>query len=81
MDRGVPLFSKKGEEVADALYKYWYCVYVIPFELQSDQGNEFTNDILARLNARLNIEHRVTTPYYPLANGEVERFNRTLKLQ
>ena len=75
----VPLFSKKGEEVADALYKYWYCVYGIPFELQSDQGNEFTNDILARLNARLNIEHRVTTPYYPLANGEVERFNRTLK--
>jgi hypothetical protein len=75
----VPISSKEGEEVADAIYKSWYCVYGIPYELQSDQGPEFCNDILNRINERMTVAHRVTTPYYPNANGQVERFNQTLK--
>ena len=75
----VPLKSKEGGEVADAIYKNWYCVYGIPYEIQTDQGTEFTNDVIKRLNIRLAVGHRVTTPYYPQANGEVEIWNRTLK--
>lgn len=75
----VPLFSKNQEEVADALYLNWYTEYGPPCELQTDQGKEFTNDLLARLNDRMQVEHRVTTPYHPQANGEVERFNGTIK--
>ena len=37
----VPLTSKTGEEVADAIYKYWYCVYGIPYELQTKLGKVF----------------------------------------
>jgi transposase InsO family protein len=73
-----PLKTKTGEEVAEAIYLKWYCTFGIPYEIQTDQGNEFTNIILARLNTRLAIGHRITTPYYPQANGQVERFNRTL---
>jgi hypothetical protein len=75
----VPLSSKAGEEIADALFKNWYCVYGIPYEIQSDQGKEFCNDVLYRINQRMAIDHKVTTPYYPNANGLVERFNQTLK--
>jgi hypothetical protein len=75
----VPLRNKEGSTVCDALYKRWYCAFGVPYELQSDQGQEFTNDLLARINLRLAVGHRVTTPYYPQANGEAERFNRTLK--
>jgi hypothetical protein len=74
-----PLISKEGGEVAEAIFKNWYSTFGIPYELQNDQGTEFTNDLLKRLNDRLNIGHRITTPYYPKANGQVERFNRTLK--
>lgn len=74
-----PLTSKEGGEVAEAIFKNWYAIYGIPYELQTDQGNEFTNDLLKRLNYRIEVGHRVTTPYYPQANGQVERFNQTLK--
>jgi hypothetical protein len=74
-----PLKTKSQAEVADAIYNIWYSRHGIPYEIQTDQGTEFTNDLLKRLNARLGVGQRVTTPYYPAANGEVERFNRTLK--
>jgi hypothetical protein len=75
----VPLKSKEAGEVSDAIYTNWYCKMGIPFQLQTDQGLEFCNDILKRLNERMAIGHKVTSPYYPQANGQVERFNRTLK--
>ena len=74
----VPIRNKRASTVADALYKYWYCVYGIPTEIRSDQGKEFTNTLLQRLHTRLQVRHCVTTTYYPQANGQVERFNRTL---
>ena len=75
----VPISNKGEKEVAEAIYKHWYCKFGIPFEIQTDQGNEFTNDLLKRINSRLNIGHQVTTPYNPSPNGQVENFNRTLK--
>lgn len=74
-----PLTSKEGGEVAEAIFKYWYSIYGIPYEIQTDQGKEFANDLLKRLNFRMAVGHRITTPYYPQANGQVERFNQTLK--
>ena len=74
-----PFTSKEGGEVAEAIFKNWYSRYGIPYEIQTDQGKEFTNDLMKRLNYRMAIGHQVTTPYYPQANGQVERFNQTLK--
>lgn len=75
----IPLKSKLGVQVADAIFKSWYMVFGIPEQLSSDQGNEFTNDVLARINDRFGVGHKVTSPYYPQSNGLAERFNRTLK--
>ena len=75
----VPIRDKTAPAVADALYNHWYCLYGIPYEIHSDQGGEFTGDIVQRLNIRLETDHRVTTPYNPSSNGEVERLNQTLK--
>ena len=30
-----------------------------------DQGKEFNNDLNKKLMAKLGIDHRLTTPYYP----------------
>jgi hypothetical protein len=79
MAMAVPISNKTAAAVAEALFNNWYCSNGIPYEIQSDQGGEFTGDVVQRLNNRLETDHRVTTPYNPSANGEVERFNRTLK--
>lgn len=75
----IPIKNKKEETVASEIYKNWYMTFGIPEEIHSDQGNEFTNDLLGRLNERLTVGHRTTTPYYPQSNSQVERWNRTLK--
>ncbi len=75
----VPISNKGEEAVTDAIYQNWYNKLGIPFEIQTDQGSEFTNTLLARINARMGVVQRTTTPYYPQGNGLVERFNRTLK--
>ncbi len=75
----VPILSKEGGEVAEAIYKKWICNYGIPYEFYSDQGKEFCNDLNARILERLTVGHKVSSPYYPQSNGEVERFNSTLK--
>jgi hypothetical protein len=74
----IPIKDKTAESVAKAIYNGWYCRHGIPYEIHTDQGPEFTNDLLQRLNGRMGVESRFTTPYNPQSNGEVERFNRTL---
>ena len=71
----VPIKNKEAESVAQAIFNNWYLQYGIPYEIHTDQGSEFTNDLLKRLNSHMSIGYRVTTPYYPQANGTVERFN------
>ncbi len=70
--------NKNAETVAKAIYNGWYCRHGIPYEIHTDQGPEFMNELLRRINARMGVDLRFTTPYHPQSNGEVERFNRTL---
>ena len=50
-----------------------------PEQLLSDRGAQFTSALLRRLSDRLAITKLFTTAYHPQCNGQVERFNRTLK--
>lgn len=43
----------------------------------SDNGTEFVNLIAEDLYKRSGVQHWVTLPYHPQANGLVERLNRT----
>ena len=49
-----------------------------PDKLVSDNGPQFTSNNFEIYLLAHNIEHQLTSPYWPQANGEVERFNRTL---
>ena len=45
----------------------------------SDQGTEFTGDMIAALCKLLGIEKIRTTPYHPQTNGSAERVHQTLQ--
>ena len=74
----VPLDNKEAITVAEGIFNGWYLQYGLPDAIHTDQGSEFTNDVLRRLNLRAGVDAEFTTPYNPSSNGEVERVNRTL---
>jgi hypothetical protein len=49
-----------------------------PEKIQSDRGGEFTAKVCKSLYEVLQIRKLQTTHYHPQANGQVERFNRTM---
>ncbi len=51
----------------------------VPSEILTDQGSQFTSELMKELSRLLSIRQLTTTPYHPSCNGLVERFNATLK--
>ncbi|XP_062539002.1 uncharacterized protein K02A2.6-like [Armigeres subalbatus] len=56
-----------------------FCRYGIPQSIKTDNGPQFISESLQSFCTEFGIELRKTTPYWPQANGEVERANRSLK--
>lgn len=74
----IPMHSFETERVAGALIDIFSRVEV-PVELLSDMGSEFTSSIMREVSRFLSLNQLTTTPYHPMTNGMVERFNGTLK--
>ncbi|XP_058453152.1 uncharacterized protein K02A2.6-like [Malaya genurostris] len=56
-----------------------FCRYGIPESIKCDNGPQFVSESLQQFCKDYGIEMCRTTPYWPQANGEVERANRSLK--
>ena len=63
------------EKVAKFLYKEFFTRYGVPKELVTDQGAQFTSNLISALMKQYNIRHRKSSPYHPQANGQVEVTN------
>jgi len=74
-----PLKSIEAETAAEALVAMFSRVGV-PEELISDQGSQFLSGVMKEVSRLLSLNQLVTTPYHPMCNGLVERFNGTLKM-
>ena len=74
----VPMKNIDAGSVADELIKIFSRVGV-PQEILTDQGTNFTSQLLIELYKMLHIQPIRTTPYHPQTDGLVERFNQTLK--
>eukprot|EP00731_Ephydatia_muelleri_P013583 Em0007g893a len=74
----MPMRAVDAEAVAEELVKMFTRVG-IPREILTDQGSNFTSQLLAELYRLLHIRPIRTSPYHPQTDGLVERFNQTLK--
>jgi hypothetical protein len=75
----VPLPNKEAETVAKAVFEEWICRRGVMNLLVSDGGKEFANKILDELCILMKCDKHVVSPYHPMANGQVERFNRDMR--
>ena len=75
----IPMKHVDAASVAEELVKIFSRVGV-PKEILTDQGTNFTSQLLAELYSMLHVRPIRTTPYHPQTDGLVERFNQTLKL-
>ena len=64
---------------ARVLYNNFFSIFGFPQKLLSDQGTEFTGDMIAAMCKLLRIEKIRTTPYHPQTNGLAERVHQTLQ--
>ena len=64
---------------ARVLYNNFFSVFSFPQKLLSDQGTEFTGDVIATMCKLLGIEKIRTTPYHSQTNGLAERVHQTLQ--
>ena len=74
----VPLKSIDAGHVAEELMVLFSRVGV-PNEILTDQGSNFTSQLLKEVYRLLSIKLIRTSPYHPQTDGLVERFNQTLK--
>ncbi|GFO34008.1 Zinc finger protein [Plakobranchus ocellatus] len=77
-DEAVPLRKIDTECVAEALVDI-YSRLGVPEEVLREQGTQFISDCMKEVCRFLGIKRKTTSPYHPMCNGLVERFNATLK--
>ncbi|XP_041376682.1 uncharacterized protein LOC121389136 [Gigantopelta aegis] len=74
----IPLPSQTAEVTARAAINEFFSRFGYPFEIFTDQGRNFESELFQEVCKLLHIHKARTTPYRPSANGQVERYNRTL---
>ncbi len=73
------LRDKEAPTVAQAFFERWVCRFAAPKQVCSDRGKEFLNKLMDHLFERCNISRLTTSAFHPETNGQVERFNRTMR--
>ena len=68
---------QKSQQARSAVNEF-FCRFGYPFAIHTDQGRNFESQLFKSMCDLLQIHKSRTTSYRPAANGQVERFNRTL---
>ena len=76
--KAVALKGIETEQVAEALVEI-FCRVGVPREMLTDMGAQFTSSLMTEVSRLISLKQLSTTPYHPMCNGLVERFNGSLK--
>jgi hypothetical protein len=70
--------DKTAETIVRAFAHRVACTYGVPDELYSDGAAEFRSKLMAEMTRAFGVTRKITTPYRPQANGQIERVFSTL---
>ena len=70
--------NQLASTVANSLVKY-FCIFGLPEAILSDRGTNFQSALVSELLDLLDIHRLRTTAFHSMGNGQVEKFNRTIK--
>eukprot|EP00253_Pinus_taeda_P020082 PITA_20082 len=73
------LFSANEHSIISFLYEDIFTRFGVPREIVTDQGGQFTSNLVEKLMEEYKVKHRKSTPYHPQANGQVESTNKVLE--
>ena len=71
----VLITDKSAETIVKAITKIWILRFGPPDKIRSDNGKEFSNQIMLSLSEQYGIRLCPTSPYSPWSNGVCERHN------
>ena len=74
----VPTRNQTARTTAKALYENFFIHYGFPAKSHSDKAQNFESKVIRHLCKLAGIRKTRTTPYHPMGNGQVERFNQIL---
>ena len=75
----VALVKANDHDVLDFLYREIFTHFGIPKELITDGGPCFVSHKFESLLQKYHIQHRITSPYHPQDNGQVESTNKVIE--
>ena len=79
LTKSIPFKGVSAAEAAKAFVNEWVLNYGTPKEILSDNGKCFTAKFFQDVCRIMNVHNSFTTTYHPQTNGQVERYNRTIK--
>lgn len=75
----IPTREITAEVVAKAVYDGWIARFGCSLRVTTDQGRQFKSALFNSLMKKFGITRIRTTAFHPQANGQIERWHRTLK--
>ena len=73
-----PLKNQLAETVAGVVVREFVARFGCPLDIHTDQGRNFESELFKEMCELLEIGKTRTTSYIPSANGQVERYNRSI---
>ena len=73
------LFRATEKSVVEFIYEEIFTQFGVPREIATDQGTQFTSKLMKELTTKYGIRHCKSSPYHPLANGQVKSPNKVLE--
>ena len=72
------LTSTTSQSIINHLRK-WFSIFGFPEEIRSDNAQNMVSEEMEFFFKQNGIKHSYSLPFFPRQNGEIERFNRSLK--
>ncbi|GBL76526.1 Transposon Ty3-G Gag-Pol polyprotein [Araneus ventricosus] len=75
----IPIPDMRASTICRAIFDTWISRFGCPSVVTSDQGSQLSSSMFVEFTRMLGTQKIKTTPYHPISNGIVERFDQHLK--